>query len=388
MEPVGVMLVGLNGATANTLVTGYTSNDGDWSGDASLGSVIEGHPLLATALQPFRDLVFGGWDVDGRSAHDAALAHGILPETAIERAELGIKELQPLHGVTTPLDTAEALESPYQRRTKTYRDAVELVKSDIEAFRKEHGIRTCVVGYLGPPLRTFAHAGDLNAGAAVLDLVERSDEALPSGLIYALGAIEAGAPFFDFTPNVALALGGVQELATSHGVPIAGRDGNTGQTLLKTVIGNMFRVRNLEVEGWYSTNILGNNDGLVLSRPEHRELKMEDKMGVLEPILGYGVEHAVDITYYKPRGDNKESWDSIDFKGWLGLGMMVKINWLGRDSVLAAPLVLDLIRHLAHADVNGGAGLQEHLAMYFKHPLGCGVISLTEAYERLLRHYS
>ncbi|MCF6154490.1 MAG: hypothetical protein E3K36_04395 [Candidatus Brocadia sp.] len=172
-------------------------------------------------------------------------------------------------------------------------------------------------------------------------------------------------------------------------VPLAGRDGNTGQTLIKTVLGQMFKIRNLNLNGWYSTNILGNNDGLVLSMPEHRQTKMEDKLGVLEPVLGYNhFTHIVDIHYYPPRGDNKEAWESIDFSGWLGMPMSAKINWLGRDSILAAPLIIDLVRLMEFALRRGECGIQSQLAIYFKHPLGTSARGFSDQYMLLKNYYA
>jgi myo-inositol-1-phosphate synthase len=206
--------------------------------------------------------------------------------------------------------------------------------------------------------------------------------------LYAYAGIETGCAFIDFTPNVTLDVPGVQELAVHSGVPIAGRDGSTGQTLMKTLLAEMLQARNLKLEGWYSTNILGNNDGMVLSRPEHREVKMHDKLSVLEPILGYNTfSHAVDITYYPPRGDSKEAWDSIDFIGWFSLPMTMKIDWQGRDSILAAPLVLDLCKHLQFALAKGAIGIQSHLAIYFKQPIGTGVLPFSVAVRRLKEYY-
>lgn len=207
-------------------------------------------------------------------------------------------------------------------------------------------------------------------------------------MLYAYAAIEENCPFVDFTPNVTLETEALLELADIKNVPLAGRDGNTGQTLMKTVLGQMLKIRNLKLDGWYSTNILGNNDGKVLARNEHAEIKMRDKLGVLEPLLGYGdFDHTVNIEYFAPRGDNKEAWDSIDFLGWLDQSISVKINWLGRDSILAAPLILDLIRLLEYAQREGEKGIQSHLAMYFKNPLGTKTRGFFDQYKLFVDYY-
>nr|MBC8554266.1 inositol-3-phosphate synthase [Candidatus Brocadiales bacterium] len=218
--------------------------------------------------------------------------------------------------------------------------------------------------------------------------ITNNDEGLTSGMLYAYAAIEENCPFVDFTPNVTLETGALLELADVKNVPLAGRDGNTGQTLMKTVLGQMLKIRNLKLDGWYSTNILGNNDGKVLARNEHSEIKMRDKLGVLEPLLGYGdFDHKVNIEYFAPRGDNKEAWDSIDFLGWLDQSISVKINWLGRDSILAAPLILDLIRLVEYAQRKGEKGIQSHLAMYFKNPLGTKARGFYDQYKVFVDYY-
>jgi myo-inositol-1-phosphate synthase len=373
---VGVLIVGLAGATANTFVSGALAG--------SPSERMGGSVLAASGLDPglFLDeskLTFSGWDVDPRGADEIASAHGILPSAAIKAASESLDAIRALPAYVGGYDTEEARVSEHSRPIEDPQGAIEGVAADIEAFRSEHGLERCIVVLLGPPLRAQpveSGFGDTNS-------------ALSSSACYALGALRASCGVIDFTPNVTLEMPEVLEAATAAQMPLAGRDGNTGQSLLKTVLGQMFKIRNLRVRGWYSTNILGNLDGKVLSRPEHRGLKMSDKLGVLEPILGYeDFDHVVDISYYLPRGDDKEAWDNIDFSGWFGTRMTMKVNWLGSDSALAAPLITDLVKHVDHAMRAGLRGHLPHLGLYFKHPLGSPIEPLANSYRTLMDFYT
>jgi myo-inositol-1-phosphate synthase len=188
-------------------------------------------------------------------------------------------------------------------------------------------------------------------------------------MLYAYAAIDEGVGYANFTPSVAGDIPALVEFAKQNGVPLAGKDGKTGQTMIKTVLAPAFKTRALKVEGWYSTNILGNRDGLALSHPESLKSKVTTKGSVLDDILGYRVEdHIVDIRYYKPRGDNKEAWDNIDVTGFLGQPMQIKVNFLCKDSILAAPLVIEIARVLELAKRRGDGGVQEQLSVFFKLP--------------------
>ncbi len=365
---IGVMLVGLNGAVANTVVSGVKAE----SEKKSLGSILATNYFKDIDFVKEEEMVFGGWDVFYTDAFQAANYHKIIPFELYKNSEEFLKRLTPLKGYVNEWDTDEAINSDYSIKMwnlKNFMEAVNMVRKDIEEFKKKNNLENVVVVYLGLPLKNRRKLEDLNK-VCFEDLTMLDGNYLPSSVAYAVGAILEGCPFVDFTPNLTLQLDFVEDLAIKNKVPLAGMDGNTGQTLMKTLIAPMLKIRNFKLIGWYSTNILGNNDGKVLSRPEHKALKIEDKLSVLEPILGYSdFEHVVDISYYRPRYDNKEAWDSIDFEGFLGLPMSFKINWLGRDSILAAPLVLDLIKHMDFSRRNQNYGIQEHLAIYFKHPL-------------------
>lgn len=379
----GVLLVGMNGATANTTIVGATLGT---ERELALGSIASGIPEIAQKLPAQSSFVFGGWDVSSISPLELAENYGILPAEVLRRKSPHLDALRPMSAVTGPYDTFEARSAGGPNTD--HRVEINRLKREITEFCTVNEVATCTVVYLASPLMMpgpellKADLGELDA------MLEGNDPGIPSCILYAYAALESGCAFIDFTPNITLDVPAIQELAIRSSVPIAGRDGSTGQTLMKTLLADMFRTRNLRIDGWYSANILGNNDGVVLSRPEHRELKMHDKLAVLEQVLGYsGFSHAVDITYYPPRGDNKEAWDSVDFAGWFSLPMTMKINWQGRDSILAAPLVLDLCRHLQYALSKQAVGVQNHLGIYFKNPVGTGPLPFSAAVNRLVEYY-
>ena len=254
---------------------------------------------------------------------------------------------------------------------KSHRDAVELIGADLVRFKREAGLDDVVVVNLASTERW----PDLEAGALrSIDAFERglddSDAAIGPAMLYAYAAIAQGAPYANFTPSVAADAPALKEFAEARNVPIAGKDGKTGQTFLKTVIAPALRARALHVDGWFSTNILGNRDGLALDDPDSLKSKLNTKGSVLDDILGYPVEdHIVDIRYYRPRGDDKEAWDNIDVSGFLGQRMQLKINFLCKDSILAAPLVIEIARVLDLARARGDGGVQEQLSVFFKAPM-------------------
>lgn len=378
-ERVGVLIAGLNGATANTFVAGTLCGTPQ---ELAFGSVIAGSGLPARLFADDDSLVFGGWDLGLEDAYRTARRHGILPGEVLKRAAEALSRIRPMPAYVGSFDTSEAIAAEGARVVSDTATACTSIRCDIESFVEANEIDRTVLVLLTPPLRTRPlAAGD---GGPVSD-----DAQGPSAALYALAALDAGCAVIDFTPNVTLELPEVVRRAAQAGLPLAGRDGSTGQTLMKTVIGQLLRIRNLRLRGWYSTNFLGNADGQVLARSEHRELKMQDKLAVLEPILGYSdFSHVVDISFYPPRGDNKEAWDNVDFDGWFGLPMSLKINWLGRDSILAAPLVSDLVKHADFALRHSISGYLDHLGLYFKHPLGAAIAPLSDAYEALMAFYA
>lgn len=384
---LGVLFVGLNGAVANTVITGINSSinfkentflpptiNNNYTDQElkSFGSIIKTEYFKEIDFINEEEFVIGGWDVFYENAFNIAKYHRIVPFEYYYNSKEKLEKIYPFKGLVNSWDSFEAINSQYNinmSSLKNFMEAVDIVRKNIDDFRKNNNLKDVVVVYLALPLKGIKKLEELY-NISYKDLSKLSPDYLPSSCAYAIGSILEGCSFIDFTPNLTLSIPFIEDLSVDYGVPLAGMDGNTGQTLLKTLIAPMLKLRNFKLIGWYSTNILGNNDGKILSRDEHRQLKMEDKLSVLEPILGYSdFEHVVEINYYKPRYDNKEAWDNIDFMGYLGLPMSFKINWIGRDSILAAPLVIDLIKHLDFSKRNGFKGIQEHLAIYFKHPI-------------------
>jgi myo-inositol-1-phosphate synthase len=269
------------------------------------------------------------------------------------------------------------LHGTHVKSAPTKMDLAEQLMDDIDRFKREHGLARCVAIWCGSTEVYQTHS-DVHATLENFErgLRESADAIAPSA-IYAYACLKRGVPFANGAPNLAVDFPAIQELARLEGVPIAGKDFKTGQTLMKTLLAPGFKARLLGLEGWYSTNILGNRDGEVLDDPESFKTKEVSKLGVLEhilqphlyPDLYTGFHHVVRINYYPPRGDNKEGWDNIDIFGWLGYPMQIKIDFLCRDSILAAPLVLDLALFLDLAQRSGMKGIQEWLSFYFKSPM-------------------
>jgi myo-inositol-1-phosphate synthase len=218
-------------------------------------------------------------------------------------------------------------------------------------------------------------------------LVDGDSPVISGGIAFALACIEARVPYCDFTPDLTLECPALLQLARDQRMPVAGKDGNTGQTFLKLVLAEAIVKRNLGIIGWYSANVLGNLDGRVLTLPGHRETKLEDKLTALDSIVPYEFHHVVDIAFEPSRGDHKEAWDTVNLKGWLGRRVSLRVNWCASDSILAAPLTLDICRLLHLSSARGESGVQTQLSPFFKHPIGHTRTSLVQEYLDLERHY-
>jgi myo-inositol-1-phosphate synthase len=329
-------------------------------------------------LAPIEDLVFGGWDAFPDDAHDAAATAGVLEKEHLNAVREELKAISPFPAVFDPRYVAGL--GAGATHTKSYcslREVAEQVREDIRAFKEEHELDRAVMvnctsteAYLQPREAHFTLEGFESA-------LDRSDPSISPSMVYAYAALMEDVPYANGAPSLAVDIPALTELANEKNVPVAGKDFKTGQTLMKTVVAPGLKARMLGLEGWYSTNILGNRDGEVLDDPESLKSKEVSKLSVLEQILQptaypelYGdVHHLVKINYYPPRGDAKEGWDNIDLFGWLGYPMQIKINFLARDSILAAPMVLDLALFLDLAQRAGMSGVQEWLSFYFKSPM-------------------
>jgi myo-inositol-1-phosphate synthase len=344
-----------------------------------LGKRTENRAPLIKDLVPLAgldDLVFGAWDPFPDDAYTAAVKAGVLERAHIERVAEFLRGITPLPAAFDNKYVTR-INGPNVKRGKTKRDLAEQIRQDIRDFKSRHKVDRVVVVWCAST-EIYIKAGAAHATLEQFEkAMERNDEAIAPSMLYAYAALMEGVPFANGAPNLTVDMPCLVQLAKDRGVPISGKDFKTGQTWLKTVIAPGIKARMLGLAGWYSTNILGNRDGEVLDDPASFKTKEESKLSVLHSILQpethptlYGdLHHVVRINYYKPRGDNKEGWDNIDIVGWMGYPMQIKVNFLCRDSILAAPLVLDLALFSDFAHRSGLKGIQEWLSFYYKSPM-------------------
>jgi myo-inositol-1-phosphate synthase len=326
-------------------------------------------------IAPLDAIEFGGWDVFEDDAYVAAGKAGVLSKEHLAEVKDFLGGVKPMPAVFDP-GYVKKLNGAHVKRGRSKMDLAEQLIDDIARFKKERGVDRCVAVWCGST-EVYRQTTEVHATLERFEkgLRESSDDIAPSA-IYAYACLKSGVAYANGAPNLSVDFPAMQELARKMGVPIAGKDFKTGQTLMKTLLAPGLKARMLGLEGWYSTNILGNRDGEVLDDPESFKSKEVSKLGVLEhilqphlyPDLYEGFHHVVRINYYPPRGDNKEGWDNIDLVGWLGYDMQLKINFLCRDSILAAPIALDLVLFLDLAKRAGLKGIQEWLSFYWKSP--------------------
>ncbi len=384
---LGVLTPGM-GAVATTLYAGvFAARRGHHipvgsltqTGHIRLGKRTEArNPLIRdfVPLADLDDLVFGGWDPYADDAYTAAMKAGVLDSRHLEAVGDELRAIKPMPAVFSAewVSRLEGVDQVKEGPSKL--DLAHQLMADIERFQGEHECDRLVMVWTGST-EAYRHPSESHLSLEAFRRgLERNDPAIAPSQIYAYAALEMGVPFANGAPNTTVDVPAMVELATARGVPIAGKDFKTGQTLLKTIIAPGLKARLLGVKGWFSTNILGNRDGEVLDAPENFRSKEVSKLGVLEQILQpelypelYGdIYHKVRINYYPPRGDDKEGWDNIDLFGWMGYPMQLKIDFLCKDSILAAPLALDLALFLDLAARAGRSGIQEWLSFYFKSP--------------------
>ena len=385
---LGILTPGM-GAVATTLYAGVLAAR---AGQATpIGSLTQmGHirlgkrtenrnPLIRdfVPLADLEDVVFGGWDPYSDDAYAAAMRAGVLRPEHIEGVGEEMRAIAPMSAIFSP-DWVTRLEGTDNVGSDglTKWEQVEKLVEDIETFRKENECDRLSMVWCGST-EAYREPVDIHQSLDLFEAALRSnDERIAPSQVYAYASLITGTPFANGAPNVTIDFPAMIELASREGVPISGKDFKTGQTLIKTIVAPGLKARMLGIDGWFSTNILGNRDGEVLDAPENFRSKEVSKLGVLEQILQpeaypelYGdMYHKVRINYYPPRGDDKEGWDNIDIFGWLGYKMQIKIDFLCKDSILAAPLVLDLALFMDLAARAGKSGIQEWLSFYYKAP--------------------
>jgi len=383
---LGVLMVGL-GAVASTFIAGVelirrglAEPVGSLTqmGTIRLGGRIENRVPLIRDFVPLAgldQLVFGAWDPIPDTAYESALKCGVLSSAHIEPIAAELKQIEPMPAV---FDRAyvRRIDGNNVKPEAGKRELAEILRQDIRGFKTAHACDRIVVIWCAST-EVYLEPGPAHQNLDSLDAAIDADDAnIPPSMLYAYAALKEGAPFINGAPNLTVDVPAMVELAEAAGLPIGGKDFKTGQTLMKTVLAPMLKARMLGLAGWYSTNILGNRDGEVLDDPGSFRTKEVSKLGVLDYILQpdiypslYGdFHHTVRIHYYPPRGDSKEGWDNLDFFGWLGYPMQIKVDFQCRDSILAAPLVLDLVLFTDLARRAGLRGVQEWLSFYFKSP--------------------
>lgn len=326
-----------------------------------------------------QDLVFGGWDLFEDNSYEAAVKAGVLELGLLDSLKDFLSRIRPMPAVFEQR-FVKNLHGENVKKGKTKMDLAEQVMDEIKKFQQETGASRLVMIWCGST-EVFLHPGPVHRSLAEFEkgLRKNSPDIAPS-MIYAYAALKLGVPYANGAPNLTVDIPALLELALKNRVPVCGKDYKTGQTLMKTIIAPGLKARLIGLRGWFSTNILGNRDGEVLDDPESFRTKEESKLSALEyilqpelyPDLYKGLCHKVRINYYPPRGDNKEGWDNLDIFGWLGYPMQIKIDFLCRDSILAAPLVLDLVLFLDMAQrcpELARKGIQEWLSFYFKSPM-------------------
>ncbi|MFQ5865475.1 MAG: inositol-3-phosphate synthase [bacterium] len=327
-------------------------------------------------LADLNDLVFGGWDIYRENCYEAALNAGVLEKSLLDQVKTELEAIEPWKAVFDQ-KYVKKLQGEHVKDGETKWDIAEQVREEIGNFKRTHNLDRMVMVWCGST-EVFLQPDPVhNDLASFENAMKENHPAISPSMVYAYAAISEGVPYANGAPNLTVDIPAMVALAKLKGVPIAGKDFKTGQTLMKTILAPGLKARYLGLSGWFSTNILGNRDGEVLDDPESFKTKEQSKLGALEYILQpniypelYGdIHHKVRINYYPPRGDNKEGWDNIDIFGWLGYPMQIKIDFLCRDSILAAPIVLDLVLFLDLAARSGMKGIQEWLSFYFKSPM-------------------
>ena len=385
---LGVLLVGLNGAVSTTFLAGVMAvrkgaaqpiGSLTQMGTIRLGKRTERRsPLIKdfVDLSELDSLAFGGWDIRNESCYESAVQAGVLGSEHLDGVRVELQSLRPMRGVFDQF-YVKRLRGSHVKKGKSKFGLMEQIREDIREFKKTNKLDRCVLVWCGST-EVFITLNGLHKNLKKFEEGMKKNHAdIAPSMLYAYAALKEGVPYANGAPNLTVDTPALMELAKEAGVPISGKDFKTGQTLLKTVLAPMLKARLIGLNGWFSSNILGNRDGEVLDDPDSFKTKEESKLSVLEgilqpdlyPDLYKGYYHKVRINYYPPRGDNKESWDNIDIFGWMGYPMQLKVNFLCRDSILAAPIVLDLVLFMDLARRAGMKGIQEWLSFYFKSPM-------------------
>ena len=384
---LGVLIPGM-GAVASTFIGGVEAikkgiaepiGSMTQMGTIRLGKRTENRVPLIKDFAPLAsldDLVFGGWDINEESLYEICIRSKVLNENMIEALQENLDSID-IWPAVFDKKFVKNIDGNYVKSAKNKMELAEKIIEDINMFSEKNDTRSNIMIWCGST-EVFFRPGAVHSSLGKFEkgLLSNDPEISPS-MIYAYASLKKGIPFANGAPNLAIDINALTELAQINKVPIAGKDFKTGQTLMKTILAPGFKARQIGIKGWFSTNILGNRDGEVLDDPEAFKTKEESKLSVLDSILQpelypklyKDLYHKVRINYYPPRVDNKEGWDNIDIFGWMGYEMQIKVDFLCRDSILAAPIVLDLVLFLDLAKRADMKGVQEWLSFYFKSPM-------------------
>ncbi|RLD22280.1 MAG: inositol-3-phosphate synthase [Bacteroidetes bacterium] len=383
---LGVLLPGL-GAIATTYIAGVIATNkglGNPIGSFTqnnrirLGKRTENrNPIVAdfVPLAKLNDLVFGGWDIFEDDTYEAAKTAGVLENNLLDQLRDEMEQIKPMKAVFDK-EYVQLIDGPNVKSGETNWDLMEALMDDIKNFKEKNNCDRLVMIWTGSTEK-YVESSDVHQSIEAFEAgLKNNDPRISPSMIYGYAAVKSGVPFANGSPNLAADTPALVELANKLKVPIGGKDLKTGQTLMKTILAPGLKARSLGIEGWFSTNILGNRDGQVLDHPDNFKTKEVSKLSVLDSILEpethpelyKDLYHKVRINYYPPRGDNKEGWDNIDIFGWLGYKMQIKIDFLCKDSILAAPLLLDITLLLDLAQRAEMFGIQEWLSFFFKAP--------------------
>ena len=386
-KKIGVLIPGM-GAVASTFIAGIEAikrglarpiGSMTQMGTIRLGKRTEKRsPIIKdfVPLADFDNLIFGGWDINKENLYEIALRNGVLEKTLIDSVRKPLEDYTVMKGVFDK-KYVKKLDGDWVKSGQNKMELSKKIMDDIRSFNTQNNINNNVMVWCGST-EIFIESSDVHSSLEKFEEgLRKNDPGIPPSMIYAYAAMKMGIPYANGSPNLSVDIPALNELALQNNAPIAGKDFKTGQTLMKTILAPGLRARQLGIHGWFSTNILGNRDGEVLDDPDSFKTKEESKLGVLESILQpelypelyKDLYHKVRINYYPPSGDNKEGWDNIDIFGWLGYPMQIKVDFLCRDSILAAPIVLDLVLFLNLAQRAGMKGIQEWLSFYFKSPM-------------------
>ena len=386
-EKLGVLIPGM-GSVASTFICGVLACNKNLAkpvgsmtqmGSIRLGKRTEDRtPLIKDFAKtvPMKNLVFGGWDINDENVYEIAIRSAVLEKNLLDELKADLEQIRVFKAVFDK-NYVRRLNGDWIKKGENKLDLANQVIKDIEEFRNINGTSSNVMIWCGST-EIFMEKSDVHSDLSSFEKgLEDNDPHIAPSMVYAYAALKMGIPFANGAPNLTVDIPALQELASQTKTPIAGKDFKTGQTLMKTILAPGLKARQLGINGWFSTNILGNRDGEVLDDPDAFKTKEESKLGVLDTILEPkknpelydDIYHKVRINYYPPRGDDKEGWDNIDIFGWLGYPMQIKVDFLCRDSILAAPIVLDLVLFLDLAKKAKMDGIQEWLSFYFKSPM-------------------